>query len=119
MYPEGTLGAPLQMRVLKVMSDDGEQAIRLVAAGARTGNLTFPTSNTRVLDVKKAAFLGRLASFAIYSVDNGDEYLAVRCDDFVGETLLLTSTLSGAMQACRRHAASTLSPADTSHQVRA
>jgi len=120
MHIEGTLGAPLKMRVLKVMSDDGEQVIRLAAPGAQTGSLTAPTSSTTMLEVKHAALLGRLASFAIYSVDNGDEYLAVQCDDFVGETLHLTPTLSGAMQACRLHAASTVPPANTlSHKVRA
>ena len=111
MYLEGTLGAPLKMSVLKAMGDDGEQTVRLAAPGAHTGSLTGPTSSATMLEVKNAALLGRLASFAIYSVDNGDEYLAMQCDDFAGETLLLTPTLSGAMQACRLHAATLLASA--------
>ena len=112
MYLAGTLGAPLKMRLLTVLGNDGEEAIRLAAPEMQTHTVA-PAASVTVLDVKNAALLGRVASFAIYSVGDGAAFVAVNCNDFFGAPLQLTSTLSEALQACRRQATSGLPAANT------
>ncbi len=108
MFLEGTATSPSQLHIATFVDADADQWIRLIESGRVNAALeALRDEGCSVIgEPRRAVLLGHLRGhvivagrpigddYAVYSVADGEEFMAVGCSEFFADTLFCEGTLA-------------------------